>query len=265
MSIRTGGVGYQIQEQLHTSISISPPQETTHLLPSTSAPPGRNWINVSFIVMGIYTMIIIWRSFSKETTQTELVARPPEAPRWTPYVILPENIYELPMNQSCQEKYLDRSSNNLCTTIQDLCQDTYNCPREAMVKFNPHATLEGFLAWQGNATMEEVSSETVKLCQREIFKNIVDYDISLQKNPIPGEILPCGERVYLISAEGCVVDGNHGVTACKILKMPIKVIRLDSSFFPLIEKVKSYIDGCWNRVLSAALCHLQVTTKIEGA
>jgi len=257
MSISIEGAAQRF-DRPDTYIFISQPQEASHLLSNRSV-SRRNWTKVAFVVMSVYMIVFIQNSFSGRITPVEFVGQPQKPARWViPYETPPDNIQDLPMQESCQEKYLDHTSNNLCTTIEDLCLDTYNCPRGSMVQFNPHATLEGFLFLQGISTIEIVSSETVHLCQREIFENKVEYDISLQKKPVPGETVPCGEegRIYPISSEGCVIDGNHGVAACKLRKMPIRIVRINCLFFPAIEKVKSYIDGCWRRVTNITICHL---------
>jgi len=115
----------------------------------------------------------------------------------------------------------------------------------------------GFLSWLGTGTFEYVLATAFKICQGEIFEPRVQYDISLQKNPIPGEKISCGEqgRIYPISAEGCVLDGSHGTVTCQLLNMLIKVIRFDIPFFRLVEDAKTYIDGCWNRTINTTICH----------
>jgi hypothetical protein len=76
----------------------------------------------------------------------------------------PENIYSLPLNESCKEEYLDHSSNNLCFDSDSLCSDEYNCPRLAMPQFNPHATLSGFIAWYGNGSDAYIPAKGLKIC-----------------------------------------------------------------------------------------------------
>lgn len=170
----------------------------------------------------------------------------------------PENIYNLPLNESCKLEYLDPSPNNLCWADKELCLDTYNCPSQVLCHFNPQATLEGFLSWYGNGTCEYMAAQKVVICQREIFKSKVDYDMDKQRDPIPGSRLPCGEegRDYPLSSEGCVIVDNHGIVACQQLNLFVKVIRFTTRFFPLVEAAKTYIDLCWKRLLGIEICHL---------
>ena len=257
------------QQDLYHQVDLSPltkTKETMHLIPKPMVSKKRSCFTVALVVIAIFTMAITCKSFSGDTACIEPVAviQTQTLSLCTPYKQPPGDIYKLPLNESCQEKYLDHTSNNMCKTTDDLCSNEFNCPRAALVQFNPHATLLGFLSWlgTGTGTFEYVLSKTVKICQGEIFQNKVDYDISLQKNPIPGKKISCGEqgRIYPISAEGCVVDGNHGTVACQLLNMPIRVIRFDSPFFLLVENAKSFIHSCWNRTLNAKICHL---TTIE--
>jgi hypothetical protein len=170
----------------------------------------------------------------------------------------PEDIYSLPLNESCRIEYLDPSSDNLCWTEKGLCLDTYNCPSVAMCHFNPQATLAGFLSWYRNGASEYVAAETVSNCQREVFKDKVDYAIRKQKDLIPDARIPCGEegRDYPISSEGCAVTGSHGIAACKQLKLFVKVVRFTTRFFPLVEAAKTYIDLCLKRFLGTEICQL---------
>jgi len=187
----------------------------------------------------------------------------PFVPQTTDFTPLPSNIYGLPLNESCKVEYLDPSPKNLCWKVEGLCRDNYNCPRLVMCQFNPHATLLGFAFWfknNTNVTYEYISAGEVLLCQREVFADKVEFDKKKQKHPIPGEQLPCEKegRIYPISSEGCAIDGNHGVTACKELGLFVKIIRFTTPFFSLVEAAKNYTDLCWNRLLSADICHLTI-------
>jgi hypothetical protein len=239
--------------------SFTPPQETTHLLrPTVSKRGDCNRLTVPFTVFAICTVVIVLKSFSGSAAGIEPVGQSQDLSSWTP-IKLPENIYELPMNESCQEKYLDHSSNNLCRTVHNLCQE-YNCPREAMPQFSTDATVLGFMSLQENVSSEYIPAKEIHICQGEVFKIKVKYDIDrITKYPIPGEIAPCGEegRIYPISAEGCALDGNHDCVGCMFCEKSIRVRRMILTFFAAVEKSKAYIAGCKNRTLPSKICLLE--------
>ncbi len=287
---RTSSFIYQGANRDHLSPN---PNETTRLLPKSTVSKRTGWVAVALVIV-VFTGTI-WESFSGKYKGTEFIIQPQELSKsvpyvkppetiyelpknesyqekhldhtsnnsqWVPYVKPPENIYELPMNESCQEKYLDRSSNNYCVTTPDLCEENYNCPRAAMVHFNRHATLPGFVSSYGTDAFEFISSAPAKMgkfCQRELFKNKVAYASSLQKYPIPNKGPSCGSsgRTYLISTDGCIIDGNHGMKTCDDLNLTVKVLVIHSTFFRAVEDVKKYLHVCWTRALSSKICHLR--------
>lgn len=242
--------------------SIYPSREDTPLIGLNSELllfKRRCWIGLVCTVAALYSVIIINNACSANPSSEEPVVFSRALAQRTTFIKPPHDIYDWPLKQSCKEEYLDNSSNNMCWDKDNPCLDAekYNCPRLVLPQLNPHATLFGFTSWYGNGTYEYIPAEEVRICQREIFRNKVEYDISKQLYPIPGELMPCEEegRTYPISLEGCVVDGNHAIEACKKLKKHVKVIRFATRFLPLAEAMKSYLHLCWKRILNVKICH----------
>ncbi len=235
-----------------TSPTHSPREDTPLLYGEPPRCHGKLTCVARAIVV-IYLMYIVVPVSKPQSSPTH-----PPLPETITVIKPPDNIYSLPLNESCKMEYLDHSPNNLCWKEKGLCLDTYNCPSQALCHFSPQATLAGFLSWHGNGTHAYIAAKKVLICQREIFKSKVDDNMSRQRDLIPGEQLPCGEegRDYPLSSEGCVVDGSHGIAACKQLDLFVKVIRFTSRFFPLVEAAKTYIDLCWKRLLAVEICHL---------
>jgi hypothetical protein len=263
---KTIGTEFIIQPQeLSKSILYVKPPENTSELPKNES-YQENYLdhtsNNSQWVPYVKHPETIYKPPKNESYQENYPDHTSNNSQWVPYVKPPKNINKLPMNESCQEEYLDRSSGNYCVTVPGLCETKFNCPRSAMVHFNMHGTLPGFVSWYGTDAFEFISSAPAKMgkfCQRELFKIEVDYAIDRQKDPIPNKVPPCGDdgRNYLLSDDGCIIDGNHGMKACADLNLTVNVLVIHSTFFRAVEDVKKYLHLCWTRVLSSDICHLR--------
>jgi hypothetical protein len=250
-----------IQSICHAMIFSIQPTESSPLLGFSSEPylfKRRCWIGVMCMVA---TLVVIHHALSATPSPSrgKSVVLSRDLANRTTFIKPPSDIYDWPLNRSCREEYLDTSSNNMCWDKDNPClaAEKYNCPRVVLPQLNLHATVFGFLSWYGNGTYEYIPAQKVRICQREIFRNKVEYDISKQLYPIPGVLVPCEEegRTYPISLEGCIVDGTHGAEACTELQKYIKVIRFAVPFLLLAETMKTYLHLCWKRELSAKICH----------